>query len=111
MTMPRATPEQLQKANDAVLAALQYALTLAIDGTGAEETDEPAVTAAIILLHADGIATTNIVGLPNKVSLYGALVDAILTINDADKMGQVKEILQSHSAQVEKQFTGERTDN
>ena len=111
MTMPPASPAQLQQANDAVLAALKYALTLAIDGTGSEDTDAPAVTAAIILLHDDGIAQTSVVGLPNKVSLYGALVDCILSIHEVDKVNKIEEIIAARVAQFEKCNSAERTDN
>ena len=111
MTPARATPPQLQEANDAVLAALQYALTLAIDGTGSEDTDAPAVTAAIILLHDDGIAQTSVVGLPNKVSLYGALVDCILSIHEVDRINKIEEIVAARVAQMEKFNSSERTDN
>ena len=111
MTTARATPPQLQEANDAVLAALQYALTLAIDGTGSEDTDAPAVTAAIILLHDDGIAQTSVVGLPNKVSLYGALVDCILSIHEVDRINKIEEIVAARVAQMEKFNSSERTDN
>jgi hypothetical protein len=111
MTTRPTCPHELQQANDAVLAALQYALTLAIDGTGSDDTDAPAVTAAIILLHDDGIAQTSVVGLPNKVSLYGALVDCILSIHEVDKVNKIDEIIAARMAQMEKWNSSERTDN
>jgi hypothetical protein len=111
MNSSRATPTQLQEANNAVLKALDFARKLAVDGTGTDETTAPAVTAAIILLHSDGIAQTSVVGAPNKVSLYGALIDCILSINDIDKANQVSEIIQAHKAQMEKDFSDNRTDN
>lgn len=109
MTLKVADAKEVQEAINNVSRALTDAVKIALNGhldTGAKVT-----SVVIIQIHDDGNITTRIAGLVNKNQLFGACVEAILSVHEFDKAGADAKMLTSVMAQAEKFSTGERTDN
>lgn len=75
-------------------------------GTGAKATSMVTITT-----FADGNVITRVGGLVIKTQLFGALVEAILSIHDVERSSALGEVLASQDAFYEKVNSKERTDN
>lgn len=102
------TPDEIRVGNANVVESLTDATKSA---TGENVTGTLATSAAIITIYEDGSITTRISGLVQKVQLFGALVEAILSVHDFEQVKLMSEYERQHNALVEKYLTPERTDN
>jgi IMP cyclohydrolase len=107
--MKLADENDVRNANDNVIEAADDAVKTAVDGHPA--TQALATSTVIVQVYADNNITTRIAGLVNKNQLFGALVEAILSIHEVDRNAALGEVLKVQDAFYEKLGTDERTDN
>lgn len=101
--------DEKERANANVVDAVNDALLRAVSGhpdTGAMST-----SAVTIQVYADGNVSTHIAGLVDKVQIFGALVEAILTVHEVERNAALNMVMASSDAFYEKMATKERTDN
>ncbi len=77
---------------------------------GHPETGAVATSAAVIVTYEDGNITTRIAGLVDKTRLYGALVEAILSIHELERANLMARMEAEHAAFIEK-YTESHTDH
>ena len=108
-TIRTATDDEVAKARANVTDSINDALTAAVSGNSG--TGSPAVSSITVMIYNDGDVETRIAGLVNKVTLFGALVEAILSLHELDKSQADAALYASVSALAEKAVTKRRTDN
>lgn len=107
--MKIANQDDVNQASENVIEAANDALKTAVAGHPA--TGAKATSTVTIQVYADNNVTTRIAGLVNKNQLFGALVEAILSIHDVERSAALGEVMESSDAFFEKLSTKERTDN
>lgn len=109
MNLRTVTKKELREALENVTDAVSDTLTYVVNGH--PDTGSQAVSAVNVVVYNDGNVTTRISGLVNKVTLFGALVEAILSLHELEKANQVNEISAIVDALAEKELSNDRTDN
>lgn len=107
--MQTATDDDIIAANKNVASALNDSLTQAINGH--PDTEATCTATVCVQIYDDGNITTRIAGLVNKNQLFGAMVEAILSIHEFDKANEGAKIEATLIAYAEKRLTDDRTDN
>lgn len=107
--MKLATTDDIKGATENVIEASNEALKAAVAGHPA--TGAPCTSTLIIQVHGDGNLTTRIAGLVAKNQMFGALVEAILSVHEVERNASLNEVMASSDALYEKLQTKERTDN
>lgn len=105
----KATNAEIEQARQNVVDAISDALTASVSGH--PDTASPVVSSVNVMVFNDGNVTTRISGLVNKVTLMGALNEAILSLHELEKSQADAAVSAAFSAMGEKAVTKDRTDN
>jgi hypothetical protein len=107
--MKIANEQDVNDANANCQEAANDGLKTAVAGHPA--TGAKCTSVVTVQVFSDNNITTRIAGLVNKNQLFGALVEAILSIHDVERSAALGEVMASQDAFYEKHNTKERTDN
>ena len=107
--MKVANQDDVKNANDNVVEAANDCLKTAVGGHPA--TGAVATSTVTIQVYADNSITTRIAGLVNKNQLFGALVEAILSLHELERSATLYEVMASQDEFYENHYTKDRTDN
>lgn len=105
----KTTNAEVITARQNITDAISDSLTVSVSGH--PDTGSHVVSCVNVMVFNDGNVTTRISGLIAKVSLMGALTEAILSIHELERAQADAVIHASVSALAEKALTPDRTDN